>query len=198
MCAPDVATVQSGYLLGANIMRRDRFARLVQDRFEELRVGVHDGVEVVFGHDWDGPVPGAPNQTVAQVFTSTVAAGGYGPLDPADVDMNAIVRGLLRAAYEGTLLAAAALGKSHVVLTLIGGGVFRNPIPVIWESILWAVDRIAPRLHRDLSVVVNGYALGRSVSPVALYEAACARGGTLARFTEDSVAVGDPRVAAPV
>ena len=108
--------------------------------------------------------------------------------------MMTIVRQLQRAAYAGTLLAAAALGKSHVVLTLIGGGVFGNPIPLIWESILrWAADSVKPLLHRDLCVVVNGYALGKQVEPQALYEAAAARGGTLARFTRGAVSVGPPQ-----
>jgi hypothetical protein len=104
----------------------------------------------------------------------------------------AIVRQLQRAAYAGTLLAAASLGKSYVVLTMIGGGVFGNPLPVIWESILWAADLARPVLHGDLCVIVNGYALGRAIPRRALFEAAAARGGTLAVFDGDSVTVGEP------
>jgi hypothetical protein len=103
--------------------------------------------------------------------------------------MGAIVRQLQRAAYAGTLLAAVSLGKSYVVLTLIGGGVFGNPVAVIWESILWAVDLVTPLLHMDMCVIVNGYSLGGRVPTRELREAAAARGGTLAVFEPESVIV---------
>jgi len=104
--------------------------------------------------------------------------------------MMTIVRQLQRAAYAGTLLAAAALGKSHVALTLVGGGVFGNPVATIWEAILWAVDEVCPLLHKDLSVVVNGYALGMQVPRRTLHEAATARGGALVVFDATSARVG--------
>jgi hypothetical protein len=192
VCAPGVATVTSGYLTTNAIAHPELFARSLEDRFDDLRSGVHDAVEVVLGYDWDGPVPRAPHHTIAQVLTSTLAAGGYGRIDPSNAAMTSVVRQLQRAAYAGTLLAAAGLGKSHAVLTLIGGGVFGNPIPLIWESILWAVDYVKPFLHRDLSVVVNGYALGRQVAPRTLYEAAAARGGTLVVFRDGGFAIGNP------
>ncbi len=96
---------------------------------------------------------------IAQVFTSTVAGGGYGgarlgaAFEPA-------CGHLLRAAYLGTLPAAAALGQRLVVLTLTGGGVFGNPARLIWEAILRAVDEAEPFLASDLDVGVNG--CGRS------------------------------------
>jgi hypothetical protein len=191
VCAPDVATVTSGYLMAHAIAAPDRFARALEERFDDVRVGVHDAIEVVFGHAWDGPVRGAPQHTIAQVLTSTLAAGGYGRFDPSSTAMGTVVRQLQRAAYAGTLLAAANLGQSHVGLTLIGGGVFGNPIPTIWESILWAVDCVKPMLHRDLCVVLNGYALGRHLPAPVLLEAATARGGTLVVFDATSVSVGE-------
>lgn len=192
VCAPDIASVTCGYLKPQAIARPALFARALEERFDDIRVGIHDSVEVVFGHDWDGPVPRAPHHTIAQVFTSTLAAGGYGRLDPSNVDMMTIVRQLQRAAYAGTLLAAAALGKSHVGLTLVGGGVFGNPVATIWEAILWAVDEVRPLLHTDLSVVVNGYALGMQVPRRTLHEAAAARGGALVVFDATSARVGCP------
>jgi hypothetical protein len=125
------------------------------------------------------------------VFTSSVAAGGYSRLEGADPAMATIVRQLQRAAHLGALLAAATLGKSYVALTLIGGGVFGNPIPVIWESILWAIDTVRPLLHRDLVVAVNGYNLGRHIPATALREAAAARGGALLAFNRTSVSVDE-------
>src|SRR5450759_5464986 len=86
--------------------------------------------------DRDGAVEGEP--LIAQVFTSTLAAGGYGQEGAIAGQAEALCRQLLRAAYVGTLLAAVDLGKERVVLTMIGGGVFGNPHELIVDSIVWA------------------------------------------------------------
>jgi hypothetical protein len=190
VCAPEVASAEGGYLTISKIIRPDVFARSLTDRFEDLRVGLHDDVEVAFGCNWDGPVVGAPHHRIAQAFTSSVAAGMYGRLDGTEPAMATIVTQLQRAAYLGTLLGAAALGKSHVALTLIGGGVFGNPASIIWESVLWAVDMVRPLLPRDLVIVVNGRNLGRHIPAVVLREQTATRGGTLVTFGHGSVAVG--------
>jgi hypothetical protein len=192
VCAPGVAFVQSGYLTTRTIARPDVFARALEEGFDDVRVGVHDSVEVVFGYDWIGPVSASPRPRIAHVLTSTLAAGGYGPIHSSDGVMESIVRHLQRAAYWGTLLAAAALGKSYAVLTLIGGGVFGNPLPIVWESILWACDRTLPLLHKNLCVIVNGYALGARIERRELVEGAAARGGTMVVFDEHSVRVSEP------
>lgn len=189
VCDPGVARVTSGYLRFPNIAQPERFARVLEDRFETIAVGVHDGAEVVLGADWAGAVDGAPHRTIAQVLTSTVAGGMYGGLD-ADPASVTICRQLQRAAYLGTLLSAAALGKRRVCLTLIGGGVFSNPLPMIWDAILWATDAVAPFLHDELTVVVNGRALGSEVPAATLAAAAAARGGALLRFDKAGAAFG--------
>jgi hypothetical protein len=188
LCSPDVATVRGGYLTPGAIHCSEAFGRAVEERFDDLRVGVHDNIEVVFGYDWLGPVP-APSPRIAHVLTSTLAAGLYGRVRPSDAAMLSIVRQLQRAAYAGTLLAAASLGKAFVVLTLVGGGVFGNPVEIIWESILWAADLVAPLIHEDMCVIVNAYTLGSRLSHPELHDAADARGGTLAVFDEGSVKV---------
>jgi dihydroorotase len=109
---------------------------------------------------------------------------------PIPYDTNVKMNPPLReAAHLGTLLGAAALGKSYVALTLIGGGVFGNPVALIWESILWAVDTVRPLLHRDLVVVVNGRNLGQHIPAVVLREQSAIRGGRLVTFDRDSVTV---------
>lgn len=126
----------------------------LEEKFGQLRVGVHDDVEVVLGTNWGGAVANAPNQRIAQVFTSTIALGGYSHDDGSHA--LATVRGqLLRAAYFGTLLAAIALRKHTVVLTLIGGGAFGNPHRSIWDAINWAIAEAEPHVHGVLDVVVN-------------------------------------------
>jgi hypothetical protein len=192
LCANGAASVTSGYLMMHNIRRRADFARTLEDRFDEIHTGVHDGVEVVFGHNWNGPVPSAPDLTVAQVLSSGVAAGGYSHADPRDPTVQTIIRQLQRAAHLGALIAAAALGKSYAVLTLVGGGVFGNPVPVVWEAILWAIDAVRPLLHRDLCVVLNGYNVGHQVPRTLLADAAAARGGALVVFDRTNVSVEAP------
>jgi hypothetical protein len=181
VCRPGVATVRNGYLRSTGVADPAAFARTLEDQFDLIRVGVHDAAEVVLGHDWEGSVE-EPAPTIAQVFTSTVAGGMYGPLNTQEPAWATICRQLQRAAYLGTLLAAAGLGKGQVLLTLIGGGVFRNPVPFIWEAILWAADEVQGVLHRDLVVVVNGYNLGGQIPEAQLHEAAHARRGALVRF----------------
>jgi len=98
------------------------------------------------------------------VFTSTVAGGGYGAhSNLGDTVFDRVARQLLRAAYLGTLLASALLKKDWVVLTLIGGGAFQNPPRLIWDSIIWALNRVAPILRQDMHVVLNARNLPHSL-----------------------------------
>ena len=95
----------------------------------------------------------------------------------------------MRAAYLGTLLAAAALGQRRAVVTLIGGGVFGNPIPLIWESILWAVSEAEPLMPNDLDVIVNGRNLGSQVPRESIVTAARERCGALLAFSRTGLPV---------
>src|SRR5262245_27762357 len=69
VCDPRVAAVRNGYLRAPDVADPAGFARALEERFDAIRVGVHDRVEVVLGADWDGAVDGAPHLTIAQVFT---------------------------------------------------------------------------------------------------------------------------------
>jgi hypothetical protein len=174
VCSPDLAMVRNGYLLPEDVSDPEEFLKVLEARFDAIRVGVHDELDAVLGYDWDGAVPKPPR--ISQVFTSTVAAGYYGDVGGAVVDL---CRQLLRAAYLGTLMAAAGLGRGRVVLTLIGGGAFGNPPRLIWESIKWALAEVEPLLSRDLDVVVNGRNLGKYIDAETLARAARERGGVL-------------------
>ena len=151
---PELAQVQAGYLMGHNVRDPEGLANALRERFDNVRVGVHDHVEVVFGHNWGGPVPRGKDQRIAQVLTSTIALGGYSRGEQEGA-LALVRRQLLRAAYLGTLLAAVALGKHTVVLTLIGGGAFGNPLRDIWDAIHWALREIDPLVGDRLHVVVN-------------------------------------------
>ena len=185
VCDPGVARVRNGYLMAAGIADPEAFAARLEGRFDSIRVGVHDGVEIVLGADWDGAVAGPERRRITQVFTSTIAGGLVGGLAGGFAGTRAvgsfetICRQLLRAAYLGTLLAAVSLGRTRVVLTLIGGGVFRNPIPLIWDAIQWALGQIEPLVAGDLDVVVNGRNLGAEIDRQTILDAVRARGGVL-------------------
>src|SRR5579872_2304178 len=160
----DVARVQSCYLMTHNVRDPAALVAALTTRFESIRVGVHEGVQVVLGYDFEGSVDDSEHRRIAQVFTSTVAGGGYSGGAMRGKEFEGACRQLLRAAYLGTLLAAATLGQRRAVLTLIGGGVFGNPIPLIWEAILWAVTEAEPLLADNLDVIVNGRNLGGHVA----------------------------------
>ncbi|HNN96993.1 MAG TPA: hypothetical protein PKI03_32210 [Pseudomonadota bacterium] len=181
-CQPGIATVRNGYLRPDDVADPEAFASRLTAGFDALCVGVHEDVEVVLGADWDGAVAGAPHRRISQVFTSTMAAGMYGELRREEAAIAHILQTLQRLAYLGTLRAAAAHGHDYVVLTLIGGGVFGNPLPVIWRAIQWALSEVASQLHRDLVVIVNGRNLGEHIDPRELADAAHSRGGVLLRF----------------
>jgi hypothetical protein len=187
VCAPEVARVKNGYLREAYITDLEAFAEALEHRFDAVRVGVHDDVEVALGFNWDGAVEGP--RPIAQVFTSTLAAGLYGRLAEGAPELVAVCRHLLRAAYLGTLLATRALGHRTAVLTLIGGGVFGNPIELIWESILWACDEVERIAPGALDVVVNGRNLGGPIDPATLAEACRARGGVAVELSRERVAI---------
>lgn len=181
VCDPSIARAQNGYLMDDSIRDVASFFAAINDDFEAIRVGVHDGVEVALGYNWDGAVHGGARRRVAQVFTSTVAGGSYGgeALGPM---FDPICRVLLRAAYTGTLLAAASLGKDRVILTLIGGGVFSNPVKSIWEAIQVAITEVEPLLGRDMDVIVNGRDLSTRLPREELLARVRARGGAALVF----------------
>jgi hypothetical protein len=179
---PDVARVQSGYLMAHNVRDPRALVAALTARFESIRVGVHAGVQVVLGYDFEGSVTDSEKRRIAQVFTSTVAGGGYGGAGLGGVEFEGACRRLLRAAYLGTLLAATTLGQRLAVLTLIGGGVFGNPIPLIWDAIRWAAAETEPLLSRDLDVIVNGRNLGDHVPRETILAGVRERGGALLAF----------------
>lgn len=143
--------VRGGYLLPSYVSDLGALADALERDFDRIRVGLHAEVEVVFGFDWAGALPRGPLR-IAQALTSTFDMAGAGEGGP---DLVRARRCLLRAAYLGTLLGAIALGQRAVVLTLIGGGVFGNPHPEIWDAILWAAAQIAPDVVGSLDVVIN-------------------------------------------
>jgi hypothetical protein len=175
--------VRNGYLTAHAIDDPAALAGLFSDQWEDIRVGVHDDVEVVLGYDWDGAAAGLGAGRIGQVFTSTFAGGGYSGLYRDDETYHDVCRHLLRAAYLGTLRAAVVLGRPKVVLTLIGGGVFGNPIPIIWESILWALAEVERETPLALDVFVNLWSPGASLAVDKILPDVRARSGAILLFS---------------
>jgi protein-tyrosine phosphatase len=151
---PAVGRVRSGYLTSSELSDPTAAARALEDHFEQIRVGLHDNIEVALGADWGGSVENAPHQRVAQAFTSTIALGGYSR-DDGSKALATVRQQLLRGAYLGTILGAIALGKRRVVLTMIGGGAFGNPHRAIWDAIHWSLDAADSLADGIVDVVVN-------------------------------------------
>lgn len=171
-----LARVSHGYLLVEGVPDPGRARAALAARFDHVRVGLHEGVQVALGHAWGGPVPG--DVRIAQVFTAAMALSYGAPPSPEHL---ALARELLCAGQYGTLLGAAALGSRRAVLTLVGGGVFGNPVRDVWRAILWALDRYQARGAPPLEVVLNGFHLAERVPPEELLAEARARGGALVR-----------------
>jgi hypothetical protein len=154
--APGRSPVRNGYLVDDGGLGGRELVSALEQRFEHIRLGIHEAAAVVLGHNWYGKVPD-PDRRIAQCFTSTVAGGFNGGERALGASFAPACRQLLRGAYLGTLLAAISLDRSPVVLTLIGGGAFGNPFALIWESITWAFDEVRSQAGAMLDVIVNIY-----------------------------------------
>ncbi|MBF2055238.1 MAG: hypothetical protein IGS03_17455 [Candidatus Sericytochromatia bacterium] len=173
---PDaIGQVEQGYLTARQIPAPQAAAQALEAHFDQIRIGLHANIEVGLGYNWLGRVP--EGKVIHQVLTSTLAAGAYSPdIDSAAPEWQAVMRPLLRAAYLGTLLGALSLDAEQVVLTPIGGGVFGNPHPLIWKSLLWALDQAQAYVppNKSLTVVLNARDFGQGLAE-ATFETATAQ-----------------------
>src|SRR5581483_12415309 len=100
---PGQSPVCNGYFLGHGGKGPQALVATLEAGFEQIRVGVHAAAQVVLGYNWDGGVEGSATRRITQVFTSTVAGGGYGGESTLGTEFEPACRHLLRAAYLGTL-----------------------------------------------------------------------------------------------
>ena len=116
---------------------------------ERLAIGLHRDVEVTH--------VGADGRRVSQAYCSALPLG-YSSLPRAD--WAPFARLVLQASYEATLLAAAeqaaAGGSNRVLLTRIGGGVFRNDDAWIDDAIERALG-VVEDAGLDIFIVCHGY-----------------------------------------
>lgn len=114
---------------------------------DALRIGMQTGTEVT--------AMDAPGHLVTQAYCSAIPLGYSGV---AGSSVNNLPRMVLNASYRATLATsvvnAATTGNNRVFLTLVGGGVFANPIPWILDAIEAAVE---PWSGADLDVRIVSY-----------------------------------------
>eukprot|EP00727_Mastigamoeba_balamuthi_P007611 m51a1_g3470 hypothetical protein (477) ;mRNA; f:743993-745752 len=132
-------TVRNGYVeqTGKEKPLPDSESELSKLR-SKVCVGVHSSVEVIFGPMGYGSMPAIDStRKIDQVFCAAMNVGqGMSGMRNCELpDCIERIRLLLEAAYEATYLAAIANGRERLFLTLVGGGVFDNPIDEICGAV---------------------------------------------------------------
>ena len=107
----------------------------------------------------------APRIDQALVAAMDTGAPGARALSPRERDSKMAL--LLHAAYQLTYAAAAARGSAVLVLTLVGGGVFRNPLPAIAQAIAAAHAAWAHRMPRLRRVELPLFPVGADAGALA-------------------------------
>lgn len=109
--------------------------------FGKVLVGYHHNVQVTTGHRHRGfDVVDDPKQVVDQVFCAAlnIGQGMSGMTNKRVSHSQEKCQFILDSDYEATYLSAIKHKRKHLVLTLIGGGVFGNSKQGIYEAILKA------------------------------------------------------------
>jgi hypothetical protein len=130
----------------------------LQQFVDRVRVGLHTDCPVMFGRKGRRifPLHPAAQPLIDHVLSASVDMRRPGfPLRGQDAEalrlktgtkdapLLSLCRGLLRAAYEGAYLAARLRQSRVLYLTLVGGGSFANPLPLIVQEIARAHDMYA-------------------------------------------------------
>lgn len=130
---------------------------LTEDWAYNVQIGLHMGVRAQYHrgkyaqetgmvkYNKDGP-------RIDQVYTSTCIYS-YGQ-KPAREDLT---DALLKAAYDGTYMAAAVQQNRKLVLTFIGGNEFANPKPNIIQAMINAHIQYSRYLHPNCTVSLPIY-----------------------------------------
>jgi hypothetical protein len=146
---------------GFHILKRDvlGFNHLTGD-VDLVKIPVHQDVCVTYGYGKDGRdddsridvIPLDAHQRVTCIFSSTVNLNPrvYRTTKDRD-DSRKLQKVLLEAAYSGAVYGAVRAGCKKLVLTLVGGGSFRNDADIIFEKMLDSLD-VAISLGLDVYI----------------------------------------------
>ena len=135
------------------LYNNDRISELKPDL---IKIGLHTNVmanfcrsDFHFEYNPNGPI-------IDQVFTSTCI---FENKHDRYYDLAEI---LLEKAYEGTYLAAIARQSPKIVLTLIGGGTFYNPMNIIVDKIIKTHNLYSQFLPEDCEIILPVYEPNRT------------------------------------
>lgn len=116
-----------------------------------IKVGIQTGVAASFCRSDYNFAYNSLGTKINQVYTSTCIFSKKYDQDYKLADI------LLTKAYEGTYLSGIELSCPKIVLTLIGGGVFHNPMNLIIQKIIESHDKYSPYLPTGCDVEVPIY-----------------------------------------
>lgn len=112
---------------------------------DKICVGVQEGAQVTYGRrvSLDGKEMITlvnPDVRINQVFCAALnmRQGDAGVKTSKHPRAKEVAECVLRAAYEGSYLAAIGTGSPRLFLTMLGGGAFGNPADVIFNEIVKA------------------------------------------------------------
>lgn len=102
-----------------------------------IKIGLHSDAAIIFGRTKSGLsiLLDQPYPLIDQVFSASLNLNDYGKRTSKS-NLIKICRTLLRSAYESVYLTAIQRKRKILYLTLIGGGVFSNPVKIILEEIV--------------------------------------------------------------
>lgn len=151
--------VTNGYIdLSTDYLSSLKDKDLMTALLPRVKVGIHRDIQVLFGYQGNSETHKplvATNQIIHQLFTAAVDVTGnksfYQDATTA-TEAKKVALLVLRAAYEGALYAALELGVEKVVLTLIGGGVFKNPQQWVLDALYGALAKFS---NAGLDVYIN-------------------------------------------
>jgi hypothetical protein len=123
---------------------------------EQIKIGLHTNVMASFCRTDYHFEYNPKGSIIDQVFTSTCI------IDNRNDRYYNLAEILLEKAYEGTYLAGIIRKSPKIVLTLIGGGTFNNPMNIIVDKIIKIHNLYSEFLPKDCEVVLPVYEPNRT------------------------------------
>jgi len=103
---------------------------LIDTISDNVMAGIHTGLQVLYNRSGEVDKPYGINQ----IFNASINLNDYGKRTSMN-NLIKIMRSTLRATYESAILGAIANKCEYLYLTLVGGGVFGNPLEIILDEL---------------------------------------------------------------
>jgi hypothetical protein len=143
----------------------------LNDIFNSIQIGFHRGISVTHGKNFKNIISKGKGQKINHVLCSALDMRGHLKIGVMKSDKKSTFSKnmsmcVLRAAYTGTILSTYINDIKHVVLTLLGGGVFGNDMKIIAKELDDSLG-LAKKLNMDVTVVCRMRKLPQSLQDVA-------------------------------